>query len=56
MAYLVICACFGLATGAVGRAKGMSFFIWFVIGAVLPLLGLIAAILSRREQREPERR
>ena len=56
MAYLVICVCFGLATGAVGRAKGMSFFIWFVIGAVLPLLGLIAAILSRREQREPERR
>ncbi len=56
MAYVVICVCFGLATGAIGRAKGMSFFIWFLIGGVLPLLGLVAVILSRREQAEPERR
>jgi hypothetical protein len=56
MAYVVICVCFGIATGIVGRGKGMSFFIWFVIGGVLPLLGLVAVILSRREQAEPERR
>ncbi len=56
MAYLVICVCFGIATGAVGKGKGSSFFVWFVIGAVLPLLGLIAAVLYRREQGEPERR
>ena len=56
MAYVVICVCFGIATGIVWRGKGMSFFIWFVIGGVLPLLGLVAVILSRREQAEPERR
>ena len=43
MAYIVICICFAIATGAIGRAKGSSFFLWFVIGGVLPLL-------------EPERR
>ena len=34
MAYLVIAFTFGLATGIVGRAKGSSFWIWFLIGAV----------------------
>ena len=56
MEYLVIAASFGLATGIVGRFKGSSFFIWFIVGAVLPLLGLIAAILYRFERAEPERR
>jgi len=56
VSFLVIIACFGLATGVIGRAKGSSFFIWFGVGAVLPLLGLIAVILYRREQGEPERR
>jgi hypothetical protein len=49
MAYVVICICFALATGIIGRAKGSSFLIWFVIGGVLPLLGLVAVILYRRE-------
>jgi hypothetical protein len=53
--YLVIIFFFGLATALIGRAKGSSFFIWFVIGAVLPLLGLIAVILHRVEKEEPER-
>ena len=56
MAYLVIALSFGIATGVVGRAKGSSFFIWFMVGSVLPLLGLIAAILYRAEKDEPERR
>jgi hypothetical protein len=30
--------------------------IWFVVGAVLPVLGLIAALLYRNEHAEPERR
>jgi len=47
---------FGLATGIVGRSKGSSFFIWFLIGFVLPLLGLIAAFMQRSERVEPERR
>jgi len=53
---VVICICFGIATGAVAKGKGSSFWIWFAVGAVLPLLGLIAAILFRREKSEPERR
>lgn len=53
--YLVIAFSFGLATGFVGRGKGSSFFIWFLIGMVVPLLGLIAVILYRVDKDEPER-
>ena len=55
-AYLVIAVSFGIATGVIGRAKGSSFFIWFAVGTVLPLLGLIAVIAYRSEHAEPERR
>jgi hypothetical protein len=54
--YLLIAFSFGLATGFVGRRKGSSFWIWFVVGAVLPVLGLIAAVAYRSEHVEPERR
>ena len=37
----------------IGRAKGSSFWIWLLIGTVLPLLGLIAVILYRAEKDEP---
>jgi hypothetical protein len=53
---LVILTCFGLATGIIGRAKGSYFLLWFLIGFVLPVLGLIAALAYRFEQEEPERR
>jgi hypothetical protein len=53
--YLVIIFFFGLATAIIGRNKGSSFFIWFLVGAVLPILGLAAVILYRRERDEPER-
>ena len=56
MEYALIAISFGLATGIIGRAKGSSFLIWFAVGLVLPLLGLIAAILYRSEKSEPERR
>ncbi len=55
-AYIVIALSFGIGTGMVGRSKGSSFFIWFVVGAVLPILGLIAAFAYRGEDIEPERR
>ena len=55
-AYVLIALTFGIATGIIGRAKGGSFLLWFVIGAVVPLLGLIAVILHRAETEEPERR
>jgi hypothetical protein len=53
--YLVIAFFFGLATAIIGRAKGSSFFIWLVIGLVIPPLGLIAVILYRVDKDEPER-
>jgi peptidoglycan/LPS O-acetylase OafA/YrhL len=55
MAYLVIAFCFGLAGGIVGRIKGSSFFLWFLISAVIPVLGLIAAIAYRFERDELRR-
>jgi len=55
-AYALIAIMFGIGTGLVGRSKGSSFFIWFIVGAVLLVLGLIAALLYRGEDVEPERR
>jgi hypothetical protein len=47
---------FAIATALIGRGKGSSFWIWFVVGLVLPGIGLIAVLLFRREDDEPERR
>ena len=55
MQYLFFCAVFGLSTGLVGRIKGSSFFLWAMIGAVLPGIGLLAALLYRYERDEPRR-
>ena len=55
-AYVIIALTFGIATAIIGRAKGSSFFIWLLVGTVLPVLGLIAVILYRAETEEPERR
>jgi hypothetical protein len=54
--YLIIALSFGIATAVIGRAKGSSFFIWLIVGSVLPILGLIAVVLYRPEVSEPERR
>jgi flagellar basal body-associated protein FliL len=53
--YVVIAASFGLATAIIARGKGSSFWIWLIVGTVLPILGLIAVILYRSEKIEPER-
>lgn len=55
MAYLIIALCFGLAGGMVGRLKGSSFFLWFLISAILPFIGLAAALLYRYDTDEPVR-
>jgi hypothetical protein len=55
MAYVAIALWFGVCGGVVGRLKGGSFFVWFLISAVVPGLGLIAALLHRREDRELRR-
>lgn len=53
--YVIIALTSGIATGVIGRAKGSSFFIWFLVGTVLPLIGIVAVILYRSEREEPER-
>jgi hypothetical protein len=55
VAYLVIAFCFGLAGGIVGKIKGSSFIVWFLISAVVPFIGLLAAIAYRSEREEPRR-
>ena len=55
MAYLVICLFFGLAGGWIGRVKGSSFVLWFLISALVPFLGLLAAVLYRYERDEVRR-
>jgi hypothetical protein len=56
MPFLILVICFALATAFIARGKDQSFVLWFFIGGLAPGLGLIAIILSRREQVEPERR
>ena len=55
MAYLIIAFSFGLAGGIVGRSKGSSFFIWFLIAFAIPIVGLVAAVLYRSERDEVRR-
>ena len=53
--FVVILFFFGLATAIIGKIKGSSFFVWFLVGFCLPVLGLLAAILYRWERDEPRR-
>jgi hypothetical protein len=53
--YLVFALWFGIAAGVVGRIKGSSFFLWFLVGAALPVLGLVGAVLYRSERDELRR-
>ena len=55
MPYLIICLCFGLAGGYVGRVKGSSFFLWFLISGLIPVLGLITALAYRYDRDELRR-
>jgi hypothetical protein len=53
--YLFIALCFGVAGGLVGRIKGSSFFLWFLISGAVPIFGLLAAVAYRFERDEPRR-
>jgi hypothetical protein len=55
LGYVVIAVAFGLAGGIVARLKGGSFTVWFLISAVVPFIGLLTAILYRREDEELRR-
>lgn len=54
--WVLIALLAGIATGIIGRAKGGSFFVWLLVGTVLPIIGIAAVILYRNEQTEPDRR
>jgi hypothetical protein len=55
MAYIVLALCFGLAGGIVGKIKGSSFWLWFLISGIVPVFGLLAAIVYRSERNELRR-
>ena len=55
MAYVVIAICFGISGGIVGKIKGSSFLLWFIISALVPFLGLFTAIAYRFERDEMRR-
>jgi hypothetical protein len=46
---------FGVAGGLIGRMKGSSFFLWFLVSVIPPFFGFIAALLYRYDTDEPER-
>ncbi len=56
MAYLFIAFSFGVAGGLVGRHKGSSFVVWFLISAIVPFVGLVTACVYRYETEEDLRR
>lgn len=55
MVYVTIALFFGLAGGVVGKLKGSSFLLWFMISAIVPFIGLLTALLYRFETEEPRR-
>jgi hypothetical protein len=52
---LIILFFFGLAGGIVGRIKGSSFAMWFLISFCVPFIGLVAALLWRYDNEELRR-
>jgi hypothetical protein len=56
VAYIIIAICFGLSGGIVGKIKGSSFLLWFLISGLIPVIGLLTAIVYRFEHDEPRRR
>jgi hypothetical protein len=52
---LVILFFFGLAGGMVGRMKGSSFFILFLVSFCIPFIGLLTAVFYRWDDRELRR-
>jgi hypothetical protein len=53
--YLLVALWFGIATGLIGRIRGSSFFIWFIVGVVAPVIGVFIALLYRSERDEVRR-
>ena len=56
MEYAVIAFFCGLSAGVIAKIKGGSFWIWFLVGLVLPLIGTLGALFMRWDKDEPRRR
>jgi hypothetical protein len=54
-AYISIALGFGLGGGLVGKMKGSSFWLWFLIAGAIPFFGLLAAVCYRSERDELRR-
>jgi len=50
--YVLVCVLSAIAGGYIGQRKGSSFFVWFVISGVVPLIGPLTAICYRHETDE----
>ena len=54
--FVVIAVFCGLAAAIIGKIKGSSFWIWFLVGTVLPGIGILGAVFFRWERHELRRR
>jgi hypothetical protein len=52
---LPLLAVLGLIGGVLGRVKGSSFWVWFLISFCVPVIGLITAIFYRYDNEELRR-
>ncbi|MBJ7472039.1 MAG: hypothetical protein JHD16_12090 [Solirubrobacteraceae bacterium] len=50
--FAILC---GVGAGLIGKNRGQSFWLWFTVALILPILGNVAAALSRNENDEPRR-
>jgi hypothetical protein len=53
--YLLVAIWFGFCTGLIGRVRGSSFFVWFIVGAVVPVIGVFVALAYRSDRDELRR-
>ena len=53
--FVVILMWFGIAGGIIGKRKGGSFWLWFLVSFCMPGIGLLTAIVSRSENHELRR-
>jgi hypothetical protein len=54
-AFVAMAVSSGLAAGIIGKIKGSSFFIWFLIGLCVPLIGIVVALAYRWDRDEVRR-
>ena len=54
-AYAFFALCCAVGAGLIARQRGMSFWIWFAVGLVLPVVGNVAALVARNENDELRR-